>query len=327
MTQARSTLIDPESTPYYHCIARCVRRAWLCGEDHLTGKNYEHRRQWVVDRLEELIDIFAIEVCAYAVMSNHYHVVLHINKDAAKTWGRDEVLARWTSLFSGPLLVQRYLAGDKLSKIELKRVDDYIEAYRTRLMDISWFMRCLNEHLAREANREDGCKGRFWEGRFKSQALLDEAALLTCMAYVDLNPVRARLAETPEQSDFTSVQQRSCQLSEKAEGKQPATLKPFRMQGQKTDLALPYTLYDYFELVDWSGRVVRQDKRGSISSDMPPILARLGINPDEWLQTMHQGNRFYRAVGRLAVMKDCALRTGQQWMQGMGVCRRLYSCN
>ncbi|WP_461536662.1 transposase [Spongorhabdus nitratireducens] len=327
MTQARSNLIDADSTPYYHCIARCVRRAWLCGEDHLTGKNYEHRRQWVVDRLEQLVEIFAIEVCAYAVMSNHYHVVLHINKAPAKAWSRDEVLVRWTSLFSGPLLVQRYLAKDRLSEAELNRVDEYVETYRSRLMDISWFMRCLNEHLAREANREDGCKGRFWEGRFKSQALLDEAALLTCMAYVDLNPVRAKLAETPESSDFTSIQQRSRQISKTGESKQPATLKPFRMQGQKTDLALPYTLYDYLELVDWSGRAVRLDKRGAIASDLPPVLERLGINPDEWLQTMHQGNRFCRAVGRLAVMKAYALKTGRQWVQGMSICSRLYRLN
>ncbi|WP_461534765.1 transposase [Spongorhabdus nitratireducens] len=327
MTQARSNLIDPSSTPYYHCIARCVRRAWLCGEDHLTGKNYEHRRQWVVDRLEALVDIFAIEVCAYAVMSNHYHVVLHINRHPADKWTRDEVLMRWTSLFTGPLLAQRYLARDKLNTAELARVDDYVATYRDRLMDISWFMRCLNEYLAREANKEDGCKGRFWEGRFKSQALLDEAALLTCMTYVDLNPVRAKIATTPEKSDFTSVQERARHLA-KSEGRmQPVTLKPFRAQGQKTDLALPYTLYDYFDLVDWSGRAVRLDKRGSISSDMPPILTRLGINPDEWVQTMGRGNRFYRAAGRVIAMKACALNSGQQWMQGMEVCRRLFSLN
>ncbi|MGY0216001.1 transposase [Endozoicomonadaceae bacterium StTr2] len=325
MTQARSTLIDPSSTPYYHCIARCVRRAWLCGEDHLTGKNYEHRRQWVVDRLEALVDIFAIEVCAYAVMSNHYHVVLHINRHPANKWNRDEVLKRWTSLFSGPFLVQRYLARDQLSSAELARVDDYAETYRNRLMDISWFMRCLNEHLAREANKEDGCKGRFWEGRFKSQALLDEAALLTCMAYVDLNPVRAKMAKTPETSDFTSVQQRAKQLASTVERKQPVTLKPFRMQGQKTDLALPYTLYDYFDLVDWSGRAVRLDKRGSIASNMPPILAQLGINPEEWIKTMGRDNRFYRAAGRVEAMKACALSVGQQWMQGIEACRRLFA--
>ncbi len=206
MTRARRNLIDRSSTPHYHCMARCVRRAFLCGKDTFSGQDYEHRRQWVVDRLDALVSVFAIEVCAYAVMSNHYHVVLHINTAAAESWNRDDVFARWTQLFTGPVLVQRYLAGVKLDQGELLRLDEYAEEYRSRLMDVSWFMRCLNEHLAREANKEDQCKGRFWEGRFKSQALLDEAALLTCMAYVDLNPIRAKLAKTPESSDFTSIQ-------------------------------------------------------------------------------------------------------------------------
>ena len=166
MTRARSSLIDSGTTPYYHCMARCVRRAYLCGEDHLTGKSYEYRRQWVVDKLKELVSIFSIEVCSYAVMSNHYHVVLHIHQLPAREWTRNEVLSRWTTLFTGPLLVQRYQASDRLSLSELARVDEYVEEYRNRLTDISWFMRCLNEFLAREANKEDGCKGRFWEGAF-----------------------------------------------------------------------------------------------------------------------------------------------------------------
>ena len=324
MTRARSNLIDPGSTPYYHCMARCVRRAYLCGEDHLTGKNFEHRRAWVVDRLQMLVSIFAIEVCAYAIMSNHYHVVLHINNRNVEDWDRDEILKRWTALFSGPLLVQRYLSSEQLSRSELKRVDEYVEEYRHRLKDISWFMRCLNEHLAREANKEDGCKGRFWEGRFKSQALLDEAALLTCMAYVDLNPIRARLAKTPECSDFTSIQKRTETLAIPESRKQPSMLKPFRLQGQNPDEALPYILHDYLELVDWSGRIVRKDKKGSIAAGMPPILTRLKIDPDEWLKTMRWNNRFYRAAGRLKAMKEYAINAGQQWIQGLHVCSRLF---
>jgi REP element-mobilizing transposase RayT len=213
-------------------MSRCVRRAFLCGKDDFSGKSYEHRRQWVVDRLKELAEVFAIEICAYAVMSNHYHVVLHVNRKQAESWETREALQRWTILFSGHLLVQRFLANDSMSKAEVQRVEQFAEEYRSRLLDISWFMRCLNEHLAREANKEDGCKGRFWEGRYKSQALLDEQALLTCMAYVDLNPVRAKMAKTLETSDYTSVQERAEQTTKNTARKQPAYLKPLRSQGQ-----------------------------------------------------------------------------------------------
>ncbi|MGI9282011.1 MAG: alpha-amylase family glycosyl hydrolase, partial [Endozoicomonas sp.] len=211
-----------------------------------------------------------------------------------------------------------------LSSSELNRVDEYVEEYRARLKSISWFMRCLNEHLAREANKEDGCKGRFWEGRFKSQALLDEAALLTYMAYVDLNPIRAKRAATPEQSDYTSIQKRIGKTIGSADSKQPFMLKPFQSQGQNPDEAVPYILHDYLELVDWSGRAVRADKKGSIPENAPPILARLEIDPDEWLKTMSWNNRFYRAAGRLKAMKEYALSTGQQWLQGLHSCGRLF---
>ncbi len=189
MTTSRSALIDPgsSSTPYYHCIARCVRRAFLCGEDHLTNTNYEHRKHWVIDRLKELATVFAIEVFAYAIMSNHYHVVLHIDTERGGSWSDREVLQQWIQLFDGPSLpVQRFLAGSPLEKADMQKVFTLAAEYRQRLMSISWFMRCLNEHLARKANEEDQCKGRFWEGRFKSQALLDEAALLSCMSSTPL---------------------------------------------------------------------------------------------------------------------------------------------
>jgi hypothetical protein len=98
-------------------------------------------------------------------------------------------------------------------------------------MDISWFMRLLNQSIATQANQEDNCTGHFWEGRFKSQALLDEAALVACMAYVDLNPVRANIAKTPESSGYTSVKQRV--IAAKKE-KQPKVLLPFVGNPRKT---------------------------------------------------------------------------------------------
>ena len=191
MTIARNNQISVSDTPYYHCIGRCVRRAFLCGEDPITGQNYEHRRQWIVDKLAELSEVFAINVCAYAVMSNHYHAVLHIDTEQAEAWSDDQVIEHWLKLFRGPVLIQRYLKGETKTQAEHLKVAEMVTVWRERLSDLSWFMRCLNESIARRANAEDHCRGRFWEGRFKSQALLDEAALLTCMAYVDLNPIRA----------------------------------------------------------------------------------------------------------------------------------------
>ena len=212
MTRPRSALVSLSDTAWYHCVSRCVRRAFLCGHDHHSGQDFEHRRGWIANRIKELANIFAIDVAAYAVMSNHYHAVLHIDSARAQAWSTEQVLQRWTQLFTGPLLVQRYLLSPEaraaMGQGELEKVQEMAETYRTRLADLSWYMRVLNESLARQANAEDGCTGRFWEGRFKSQALLDEQALLAAMAYVDLNPVRAGMAESLEASDYTSIQER-----------------------------------------------------------------------------------------------------------------------
>ena len=224
MTIARSQQIDLSITPYYHCVNRCVRRAFLCGEDSITGANYEHRREWIADKIKSLAEVFAIDVAAYAVMSNHYHVVLHVDQSGAEAWNSFEVIERWGELFSYPVMISRFLKGECSTSAELKVVDEIVETWRTRLHDISWFMRLLNEYIARESNKEDKVTGRFWEGRFKSQALLDEQALITCMAYVDLNPIRADMAKTPETSDFTSIQERIHQAMKNTTG----SLLPFK---------------------------------------------------------------------------------------------------
>ena len=104
MTIARSRQISLQDTPYYHVVSRCVRRAFLCGEDAHSGQSYEHRRQWVVDKLGQLSRLFAIGVCAYAVMSNHYHLVLKVESDTAANWSEREVAERWAALFLWPLL-------------------------------------------------------------------------------------------------------------------------------------------------------------------------------------------------------------------------------
>ena len=299
MTLARSKLIDPAYTPYYHCISRCVRRAFLCGKDPLTGYDFDHRRAWIEQRLQRLAGIFAINLCAYAVMSNHYHVVLHIDTARLKSWDDAEVIARYGRLHRLP---EGYEHADAAPAAKL------LSRWRERLGSISWFMKCVNEPLARLANKEDGCKGRFWEGRFKSQALLDEEAVLKGMVYVDLNPIRAQLARTPEDSKHTSIQARIAGRDE--------ALAP--MHGQVAGFTLPVGLRDYVELVDYTGRELRPGKRGRISTALPPILARLEpATRRDWLNDMtHLTRRYCRAIGSLLSLREYRDYLGQKRLNG-----------
>jgi len=255
MGYARKTLVCLNDTPYYHVIARCVRRAWLWGVDEYAGRDYSHRKEWVIERLGFLSSIFAIDICAYAVMSNHYHLVVHVDRDRIRACADEEIIERWSRLFRVPTIVKRWREGIA-HETEAIVALQIIERWRARLIDVSWFMRCLNESLARRANVEDCCTGRFWEGRFKSQALLDEAGLLTAMAYVDLNPVRAGIAATPEDSEFTSIYARIQALQPDRSNSQAATfiraekLFRFRDEAQRDTQAIPFTLRSYLELVD-----------------------------------------------------------------------------
>ena len=281
MATPRRNLISVSNTPYYHCISRCVRRAYLCGQDPLTGRSYEHRRDWVEKKLFQLGRIFCIDICAYAVMSNHTHLVLHIDIAKAKRLNNRAILIRWHKLFKSTFLCQRFLNGELLTQAELAAVNARVNLYRERLSSISWFMRVLNESIARKANLEDECKGRFWEGRFKSQALLDEAALAACLAYVDLNPVRAKAADLPEQSDYTSIKSR---INASHNNKQPKSLMRFAGKTRKhMPKGLPFELKTYLQLVDWTGRSIRKDKPGKIPEEALPILERLNICTENWL--------------------------------------------
>ncbi len=330
MPKPRHCQVSLEATPYYHCVSRCVRRAFLCGQDAHTGRSFEHRRQWIEDKLLDVAAVFALDLCAYAVMSNHFHVVRHVDTDEAEQWSVDEVIERWHRLFQGHLLSQRYQEGAALSQAELKRLHQIVETWRARLMDISWFMRVVNEAIARQANAEDRCTGRFWEGRFKSQALLDEAALAACLAYVDLNPVRAKVTETPEASSHTSIRQRVAKAqtahTPNHPQQQPTGLLPFAGY-PRTDMpkGLPFRLTDYLELVDWTGRVIREDKRGAIDAALPPILERLGIEPKHWLfLTQHFESRFKGLVGSAYRLKQACRTLGYQRTPGLKDCETYF---
>ena len=325
MTQARSQLVNAEITPYYLVTASCVRQSYLCGHCHLTGHNYEHRKRWVTERLALLSEVFAIEVAAYAVMSNHYHLVVRIETERAWQWSDEEVIARWGRLFRLPAVIEtaRQVGAPEALQAEVSAL---VYTWRERLMSLSWLMRCLNEYLARRANDEDGCRGRFWEGRFKSKALLDEGAVLMAMAYVDLNPVRAQRAKTLATSSHTSIEQRL----KRATGERlecAVRLMPLTDSANAVG-SVTVSWVDYVAFVDWSGRHLHPEKRGVITEGAPPLLARMNLQAEgvlDWLgeTTDMQGLSVLGYSHSLV-----AYRTHRQlsFVKGKSLSERLYYC-
>lgn len=344
MPTPRRRVVDPCQAGFYHCHSRCVRRAFLCGD------GLDHRRDWIRDRLQELAALFAIDVCGYAVMSNHLHAVLWTEPARARSWSRQQVARRWISLFPGALAAHSTPGVIEQAVWQLAADVQRIEVLRGRLSDLSWFMRCLCEPIARQANREDDCSGRFWEGRFRCRRLLDEAALLTCMVYVDLNVIRAKLAATPEESDHTSVHDRiavrqcirRCRGTSRTVPERVTSLLPHldrgrvpkheedgiwlapiqdradhRKRSRRRRSLLQMTLDQYLTLVDSVGRVVRGAGTGAIPTSLHPILDRLDLDLQAWLKFIRDpGPMIGTAIGSAANLASEAARRGARWVVG-----------
>lgn len=360
MTRARYQQVSLQDTPYYHCISRCVRRAYLCGDDPVSGKNFDHRKQWLVTRIKQLASRFAVDICAYAVMSNHYHLVLHVNATQARNWSDDEVIAHWRALFPRNGVLVDTLLKNSGSRAAQKLLQQNVALWRERLMDISWFMRCLNESIARQANREDECTGRFWEGRFKSQALLDEKALVTCMAYVDLNPVRAGVSESLEVSDFTSIQERLIQHAQRVKhrsyrqqrllqrraskhliGRQSgqAKLLPLDRLTGVDSAVLPISQQSYVELLETTCKALQlgdtvRDRFAGAGADRQTLLHALGIRADAWLKGVTAFHKHYGVAAgsetSLINFQASRIKSGVEfkhpgkWVRGRQAARLLY---
>ena len=296
MTYARAHLVDSDNGGFYHCISRCVRRSWLCGQDILSGRSYDHRRAWVEARILQLAQIFSVEVFGYAVMSNHYHLVVEVVPKRVSEWSDEEVVHRWLRLSlarkGGP-------PDTRASSILLdpKRVS----LIRERLGSLSWFMRYLNEPIARQANREDGCTGRFWEGRFKSIALLDNAAVVACMAYVDMNPIRAKITKRIEAAKYTSVQHRLCN----ANG-EPSVLGNLSRVG--------VSFVEYVGMLRWTIAIDGGDIT-TPSAQTKQVFTRMKQSADSWLGRVNVNRFKYRAYGSSQLLKRYAQTLGQHWIK------------
>ncbi len=206
---SRAEVFAADEIAIVHVMNRVVRRCFLMGYDELTGKNYEHRKQWIEEQFERLAAYFAIDLLCFSVMSNHFHQVLRSRPDIARSWSNREVARRWLMLCPSRKRKNGLPCEPKEAQIRaITENDKLLREIRSRLSDISWWMRLLCQRIARRCNAEDEMTGKFWESRFRAVRLLDEESVLACAAYVDLNPIRAAIAEDLEHSDHTSIQLR-----------------------------------------------------------------------------------------------------------------------
>jgi len=314
MTTARSQLVDLNVTRYYHCISRCVRRAFLCGE------GFEHRRQWIENRIEMLAGHFAVSVCGFAVMGNHLHLLVRLDPATADDWSNEEVARRWLAVYPPRTANLNKPKIVKMLVEEILNDEKLVAKYRQRLADLGWFMKALKEPLARMANKEDDCKGTFWESRYKSIAILDEEALLATCAYIDLNPVAAGMAATPETSRHTSVRQRVQHVKSKGKlhklkeatgGSITASRAAGRVEQDhwlcpvddrrvshqagiansrgshdnrnhpREGMVEGFSLGNYLLLVDYTSRLFRNGK-ARVSREVAGIFERLGTSAELW---------------------------------------------
>jgi hypothetical protein len=343
----RKDVVDPQVVGVYHCYNRCVRQCFLLGDNAITGHNFDHRKQWFVDRFELLAGCFAIDLLTYAVMDNHFHVVLRNRPDVLETWSDEEVARRWLLLCPVRKTADGQAAEPSEAEIAaIVSVAEEIANCRARLGDLSWYMKMLDEGIAKQANREEGRKGRFWDDRFGCVRLCDDAAILACSVYVDLNPIRACLAETLEGSDFTSAQRRIAALLEPTAQQQEdeatnieqaaaaaetadAFLAPVPLDEAQSPVGpvasktgarcsdrgfLPMTVEQYLELLDWTARQLVSGKRGATPTSAPPILERLGIAERDWLElTTNFGRLFHTLAGRKGVMAQQRLQRARRF--------------
>ncbi len=330
---ARKYLLPESGDFMVHAISRCVRRSWLCGEDSYTGKNFDHRRQWVRERAIQLVGAFAIEVCAFAVMSNHSHFVLWCRPTLAATWRAEEVVERWLRVFGKG---QKPPTPAEIARLAANPVK--VELWRQRLGSVSWFMRCLNEWLARKANEEDDCTGRFWEGRFYCQLLADEGAVLACMAYVDLNPMRAKAAACLEESLLTGghdrlVASRARKKLADAQGNAKDDGREVRADEWLSPLGEAATghpvmgigVESYLEMLEWTGQCMAEGKRGKLPPALIPLLERMDLEVERWVETVEKyGSHYYRVSGKVETLRQKAADWGQQWVAGQRKSRGVF---
>lgn len=297
---SRGDVVDLTETGIYHCWSRCVRSALLFGEDPITGKDFGYRCDWMEKRIESLAGLFAIDVCFFAIMMNHFHLILRILPELLAKWSDKQVVKRAIKIFPNKFKELGVRGGEATQEQVRNFAKDkkLVNELRSRLANPSWFLRQLKQNIAQRANAEEQLTGHFWQGRFDCKRLVDEIGVLVCGMYVDLNEIRAGIAKSLDASKRTSAYRRLEALRRRRQKKRGAAdidgfLCPVSTQGdgqsdgyqasgtlesaRVSDGGLfEFSVEAYLELLDWTGRLLVEGK-ASIPAEEPPILEKMGI--------------------------------------------------
>ncbi len=354
----RAEVFDPHEVGVYHCWNRCVRRAWLCGVDKLTGKNYNYRRRWIKKRLRLLCQFFAIEVGFYALLSNHWHLILRNRPDIVETWSDKEVVRRCLIINQLAKSLDGSYKEPSEAEIQIAANDpELVAEYRTRLSHISHFIGSLCEYLSRHINEDDCLSGTLWEGRYSCRSIEDDAGLLTTGIYVDLNQLRAGEALTPEESEYTSIGDRIAAMLKRLE--QSEETAPAWEQVADADLPdswlaeltldeglesdvrkglrsatgrrlsdrglLPLPLVDYVKLLEETGRQIVAGKAGAIPEHLASLLERLNIHAEHWVESIRDFDKLFgKSIGCQTNLVHRAKRNNRGWIRGVRHCAQAF---
>jgi len=337
---ARRETMDPHEVVTAHIFNRTVRKRFLLGEDASSGKNFDHRKIWIEQYLQQFSKQFGVDLLGFSILSNHMHLILRTRPDVVATWSDEEVARRWMMLC--PHRKNADGSPCQPTEPEIKSIAGCpvkTKEIRERLSSISWWMRLLCQRIAMRANREEKEAGRFWQDRYHATVLTDEASLLACSAYVDLNPIRAAMCEKLEDSDHTSVQRR-------IEGKREESTREAEPNANREALAsflaplsineesdavgpcvsagssrcsdkgfLAMSLEDYLLLLDWTARQSVAGKRGKTPACVPPILERLGLAQSSWCELVSDfGKLFSGVAGKPSVVDSMRTPHGHRRM-------------
>lgn len=351
-TCRRSDVVREGESGFYHVWTRCVRRAYLFGDDEQTVGDYKYRRSWLLQYLVQLCRLFAVEVNFHAEMKNHFHLLLRTRPDIVNLWSDEEAVRRWMTICR----LIRSEDGETIRELEDKEVEaklrdpEKVAQIRKNLSSVSQFMKALCEHTARRINREDGVSGACFESRFGCRRIENEAGIVICGMYIDLNEIRAGDAETPETSTHTSAYDRIVARRQLAQGVAPEEradcwLSEFYLDprsdayvpGPQPSVTgkrasdkgvLPLQIDDYLQLLDWTGRQLAKDKPGAIPKHLAPILERIGMattKSEQWLDLVANfDTRFTHVVGTSQQLVERAAESGRRYFRGRPACKAAF---